>query len=489
MLPNLSGLDLGCATGAKWGAGEEDYESLMDEPVYDSNGVQVNRGLRDDQLGKISKALELLQRVVELPPTEKFPTLQHMNDRDVYMYYENGVGIHRGVEHDPGRLYKEPIEFPDAWRDFEDYMGSVSYTKPWGLADYNGRPWRTNVFVRRARALRSWGMQPDQGGDAPFEAEGGDEAWGTWDPTEGTWDAEMRRRMKENIDAFRFPNRNYSKQVRRALILQYVEPVVYDTYRTGGMWSFFNPHGRSWSSIAQGIINWIVLGMKSVPRFQKALNIADGPNGERFWNVHFANKDPYPFGSPISFVFMADVEKSPESYAFAPEAIKQDPDVQIAYALLGVQDAAERAMMSILAYAHLPEENMSAHRPLYRTILRRALKFFGKNSELRAPDVAYSKVLEDLAGAISEKADSATVRHMHQELLMWLHSPDNPLGRQTFEDARQDFFEQNKRQFDGAPSGGKRVRVRDTDALSSMVAFHGKAAVLRWRIADHVCVV
>ena len=56
MLPNLSGSNLGCATGAKWGAGVEDYESLMDEPVYDSNGVQVNRGLPDDQLGKISKA-------------------------------------------------------------------------------------------------------------------------------------------------------------------------------------------------------------------------------------------------------------------------------------------------------------------------------------------------------------------------------------------------------------------------------------------------
>ena len=477
MLPNLSGLNLGCATDAQWGAGEEDYESLMDEPVYDSNGVQVNRGLPDDQLGKISKALELLQRVVELPPTEKFPSHDYMDARGVYMFYP--------FEHDPGRRYKEPIEYPDAWRDFEDYTGSYSYTKPWGVADFDGNPWRTNVFGRQARALRSWGMEPGEETDMLPEVEDGDKAWGAWDPTEGTWDAEIRRRTKENIDAFRFPNRNYSKQVRRSLILQYVEPVVYDAYRTSRMWGFANPHGRSWSSIAQGIINWIVLGMKSVPRYR----ITDGPDAERFWNEHFANKDPYPFGSPILFVFMADVEKSPESYAFAPEAIKQDPDVQIAYALLGVQDAAKRAMSSIMAYAHLPKRDMSAHRTLYRTILHRALKFFGKNSELRAPDVAYSKVLEELAGAISEKADSAIIRNMHQELLEWLRHPDNPLGRQTYEDARQDFFEQQKRQLDGEPSSGKRRRVGDTEAFPSMVAFHGKAAVLRWRIAEHVCVV
>ena len=482
MLPNLSGLNLGCATGAQWGAGEEDYDSLMDE--------DGPRGLPDDQLGKISKALELLQRVAELPPTERFPSLEHMNARDVYMFYENGVGIHRGVEHDPGRRYGAPIEYPDAWRDFEDYMGFASYTKPKGLADYNGNPWRTNVAGRRARALRPWGLlETGEGMDMPPEAEGPEAAWGAWDPSEYALRDE-RVRTQYNINAFRFPNRQFSKQRRRELILQYVEAVVYESYRTQGLWSFFSPHGRSWSSIAQGIINWIVLGMKSVPRFQKAWNIADGPNAERFWNVHFANKDPYPFGSPILFVFMADVEKSPESYALAPEAIKQDPDVQIAYALLGVQDAAERAMMSIMAYAHLPEENMSAHRPLYRTILRRALKFFGKNSELGAPDVAYSKVLEELARAISVKADSATVRHMHQQLLEWLHQPDNPLGRQTLEDARRDFFEQQKRQLvDGEPSGGKRMRVRDTEAFRSMVAFHGKAAVLRWRIAEHVCVV
>ena len=353
MLPNLSGLDLGCATGAQWGAGEEDYDSLMDE-----GGP---RGLPDDQLGKISKALELLQRVAELPPTEKFPSLEHMNAQSVYTFYEDGVGFHRGVEHEPGRRYRAPIEYPNAWRDFEDYMGFASYTKPKGRADYNGNPWRPNVAGRRARALRPWGLlETGEEMDMPPEAEGPEVAWGAWDPSEYALRDE-RVRTRYNIDAFRFPNRQFAKQRRRELILQYVQAVVYEAERTQGLWSFFSPHGRTWSSIAQGIINWIVLGMKSLPRFQKAWNIADGVNAERFWNVHFANKDPYPFGSPILFVFMADVEKSPESYAFAPEAIKQDPDVQIAYALLGVQDAAKRAMMSIMAYAHLPEENMSAH--------------------------------------------------------------------------------------------------------------------------------
>ena len=482
MLPNLSGLNLGSATGAQWGAGEEDYDSLMDE-----GGP---RGLPDDQLGKISKALELLQRVAELPPTEKFPSLEEMNARGVYAYYEDGAGIHWGVEHDPGRRYETPIEYPDAWRDFEDYMGFASYTKPMGWADYRGNPWRTNVAGRRARALRSWGFSETGEGmeDTPPEAEGPEEAWGPWGPSENRLTGartDARIRTRTNINAFRFPNRQVSKQRRHELILQYVEPVVYESYRTQGMWSFFRAHGRSWSSIAKGIINWIVSGMTSLPGY----SIADGRSGEHFWQIHFANKDPYPFGSPILFIFMADVEKAPESYAFAPEAIKQDPDVQIAYALLGVQDAAERGMMSILAYAHLREENMFAHRPLYRTILRRALGFFGKDSELRAPNVSYSKVLEELARAISEKADSATVRDMHQELLMWLHQPDNPLGRQTLEDARRDFFEQQKRQLDGEASGGKRMRVKNTEAFHSMVAFHGKAAVLRWRIAEHVCVV
>ena len=153
MLPNLSGLKLGCATGAKWGAGVEDYESLMDEPEYDGNGVQVNRGLPDEQLGKISKALELLQRVVDLPQTETFPTIDEMYARKIYDLYDNEWGRGWAPTRQPGKLYEPPIEYPDAWRDFADYMGFSGFTDPKGYADVNGRPWSTKVKERRKRAF------------------------------------------------------------------------------------------------------------------------------------------------------------------------------------------------------------------------------------------------------------------------------------------------------------------------------------------------
>lgn len=476
MLPNLSGLNLGCATDAKWGAGVEDYQSLMDEPEYDGNGVQVNRGLRDEQLGKISKALELLQRVVDLPQTETFPKLKEMNASKVYEAEHVLYGFERGIEHDPGRLFETPIEYPDEWRDFEDYMGFASFSRPSGMTDIDGNPWPPNVAARRARALRSWGrVEWARGWDEPPEEEGQNENWGAWDPSEGTWDFDtMSRWKKESMNAFRFPNRQFSKRIRRERILQYVDAAVYNSYATRNRLGF-NPHGKSWSSIAEGIKKWIVLGTKWLP----GPSIFDGDSGKHFWKTHFKDKDPSPFGTPTLFVYMADVEKSAESYAFAPEEFKEDPDVQFAYAMLGVEDAAKRAMRTLMTYAHLPEEQMYDARPLYRTILHRVLKGAGKDSPVRAPNVAYSEILAGLAKSISEKIppeDSKEVADMHEQLLHWLQAPSNPLGKRTMEEARGSFEP-------------KRRRMEGTLAFPSMVAFHGKAAVLRWRIAEHVCVV
>ena len=496
MLPNLSGLNLGCATDAKWGAGEEGYDSLMDK--------DGPRGLPDDQLGKISKALELLQRVVELPQTETFPTLEEMNARNIYKRLDTDYGNEWESPHNPGKLYETPIEYPDAWRDFTDYMGFSGFTEPRGLFDEYGRPWRTNVHERRKRALLSWGTSmPTEQIRVPRidQFRRNESAWAPWrfkitrntDP----W-------MKANIDAFMYPDRNSSKKRRRALVYQYVQAVVYDACRAHETpaASFFNPHGKSWSSIAQRIIDWITqkrsMGALAPPPAPFRM---DGPVAHEMWNDFFKNKPPYPFGSPVLFAFMLECENAPESYAFAPEAIKQDPDVYFPYAMRGVEDAAERAMRSILIYVHLPtKEEMRDFQPVHGLIAR-----YTGNTPGNTPEdfVSYLKGIEALANNIAQKVESEVVQEMHGELLMWLHSPDRPLGRQTLEDARQDFetterqrsieaarLEFKKRQ---ATQPGfrvtKKMRQGDVVAFDSMVAFHGKAAVQRWRIAEHVCVV
>ena len=310
--------------------------------------------------------------------------------------------------------------------------------------------------------------------------------------------------MKANIDAFMYPDRNSSKKRRRALVYQYVQAVVYDACRAHETpaASFFNPHGKSWSSIAQRIIDWITqkrsMGALAPPPAPFRM---DGPVAHEMWNDFFKNKPPYPFGSPVLFAFMLECENAPESYAFAPEAIKQDPDVYFPYAMRGVEDAAERAMRSILMYVHLPtKEEMRDFQPVHGLIAR-----YTGNTPGNTPEdfVSYLKGIEALANNIAQKVESEVVQEMHGELLMWLHSPDRPLGRQTLEDARQDFetterqrsieaarLEFKKRQATQPVfRATKKMRQGDLAAFDSMVAFHGKAAVQRWRIAEHVCVV
>ena len=105
--------------------------------------------------------------------------------------------------------------------------------------------------------------------------------------------------------------------------------------------------------------------------------------------------------------------------------------------MLGVEDAAKRAMRTLMTYAHLPEEQMYDARPLYRTILHRVLKGAAKDSPVRAPNVAYSEILAGLAKSISEKvAKSDEVADMHEQLLHWLQAPSNLLGKRTMEEAR-----------------------------------------------------
>ena len=498
MLPNLSGLNLGCATDAQWGAGEETYESLMDEPVYDSNGVQVNRGLPDEELGKISKALELLQRVVELPRTETFPTLEEMNARNLYKRLNTNYGDEWDSPHDPGKLYEMPIEYPDAWRDFTDYMGFSGFTDPRGLTDVYGRPWTTNVHERRKRALLSWGtsMPTEQIRVPPTDQfRRNEKVWGR-----SRFFSRIRQMdpwMKANVEAFMYIDRYSSKKRRRELIYQYVEAVVYDACRSQETraTSFFNPHGKSWSSIAQRIIDWITLGAVSLPPMPGP---RDGRMANKMWNDMFAHKPPYPFGSPILFIWMMEYENAPESYAFMPDDFKVDPGVYFPFALGGVEDAVARAMKAMLTYVHLSTVQEMRDDPAHNAIVHHT-----GNSPGYTPEdfVAYMKDIEAFANTIAEKVDSPAVREMHGALLEWLHSPDRPLGRQTYEDARQDFetterkraIEEARREFKKRQATQplrtvtKKRRESQAMAFASMVAFHGKAAVQRWRIAEHLC--
>ena len=497
MLPNLSGLNLGCATGAKWGAGVEDYESLMDEPVYDSNGVQVNRGLPDDQLGKISKALELLQRVVDLPQTETFPTIEEMYARKIYDLYDNEWG--RGWEptRQPGKLYEPPIEYPDAWRDFADYMGFSGFTDPKGMEDVNGRPWSTKVKERRKRAFLSWGTSnPDEGILVPptDELMRGGKPWAPWRFPHGNRDPWMRG----NIDAFMYSDRNSSKKRRRDLIALFVEAVVYDSSRGQETppESVFNPHGKSWSSIAKRIIDWITIGEDSLT--PKPVG-GDGDVEYEMWVDYLKYNPPYPFGSPIVFHFMLDRENAPESYAFMPDDFKVDPGNYFPFAMRGVKEAAELTMTSILTYVHIPTIYEMREDPAHQSIVR-----YTGNTPGDTPEefVTYLKGIEAFANDIADKTDSPAVREMHQQLLEWLLSPDRPLGRQTLEAARENFettemqraleaVRVNLKRQSTRPLGTVTKRRRDTQAraFASMIAFHGKAAVQRWRIAEHVFVV
>ena len=131
--------------------------------------------------------------------------------------------------------------------------------------------------------------------------------------------------------------------------------------------SVFNPHGKSWSSIAKRIIDWITIGEDSLtPKPVRG----DGDEAYEMWSDYFIGKPPYPFGSPIVFHFMLDCEDAPESYAFMPDDFKVDPGNYFPFAMRGVEEAAKLTMASILTYVHLSTIYEMRDDPAHQSIVR-----------------------------------------------------------------------------------------------------------------------
>ena len=121
-------------------------------------------GASDDQLGKISKALELLQRVVDLPQTETFPTVDEMYARKIYDRFDNEWGRGWSLRASLGSSMNRRSSTLTHGATLRTTWDSVVSRIQKGLEDVNGRPWSAKVKERRKRAFLSWGTSnPDEG--------------------------------------------------------------------------------------------------------------------------------------------------------------------------------------------------------------------------------------------------------------------------------------------------------------------------------------